>query len=142
MLYLWLKALHIIFVVAWMASLLIYPRYKIHQLGSRPGEPLFDTLRDASNKLRKIIMSPAIVLVWVFGLSMLATNPGLLSSGWMQLKFLLVLLLSGVHGYFVALGKRIDAGETGVSGTRMRVLNEVPFLIMIVVVILVVIKPF
>lgn len=125
-----------------MASLLIYPRYKIHQLSSTPGEPLFDTLRDASNRLRNIIMSPSIVLVWVFGLLMVATNPGLVSSGWMQLKFVLVLVLSGVHGYFVKLGKRIDTGETGLSGKRMRILNEVPFLLMIGVVILVVIKPF
>ena len=108
MFYLWLKAFHIVFVVAWMASMLVYPRYKIHQLGSVPGEPLFDTMADASNRLRRIIMSPSIVLVWLLGVGMLIANPALLSGGWIYLKIALVLVLSGVHGYFVTLGKRID----------------------------------
>ena len=142
MLYLWLKAFHIIFVVAWMASMLIYPRYKLHQLSSRPGEPLFDTLREASNKLRKIIMSPSIVLVWVFGLGMVASNPALLSSGWLQIKLVLVLVLSAVHGLFVSWGKRIDAGDGGASGNKLRIANEVPFLLLIGIVLLVVLKPF
>ena len=67
MAYLWIKALHVIFVIALMGGLLIYPRYKIHQLSSQPGEPLFETMKDASNKLRKIILNPSLVLVWVFG---------------------------------------------------------------------------
>lgn len=154
MLYLWVKAFHIIFVVAWMASMLIYPRYKIHQLSAKPGEPLFHTLHEASNTLRRVIMSPAIVLVWVFGIGMLVLNPALLSSHWMQVKLVLVLVMSGVHGGFVSLGKRIDSGAIYSSGTgsdpeqlqrlqkRLRLLNEVPFLLMIGIVILVVVRPF
>jgi len=109
MLYLWFKAFHIIFVVAWMGSMLIYPRYKIHQLSANPGEPLFDTLLEASNRLRRVIMSPSIVLVWVFGIGMLVLNPALLSGHWMQIKLVLVVAMSGVHGWFVTLGKRVDA---------------------------------
>ena len=143
MLYLWLKAFHIIFVIAWMGGLLIYPRYKIHQLSSKPGEALFDTLSDASNRLRRIIMTPAIVLVWFFGIAMVVSNPGLLSAGWLYAKILLVVALSGIHGYFVSLGKRIDTGEKDQpTGRKMRMLNEVPFLLMIVIVILVVVRPF
>ena len=131
------------FVVAWIASMLIYPRYKIHQLASVPGEPLFDTMAEASNRLRRIIMSPSIVLVWLLGVGMLITNPALLNGGWIYLKIALVLVLSGVHGYFVALGKRIDAGDVDQSvSRRLRLLNEVPFLLMIVIVILVVLRPF
>jgi len=142
MLYLWFKAFHIIFVVAWMASMLIYPRYKIHQLLSKPGEQLFDTLLEASNTLRRVIMSPAIVLVWVFGLGMLVLNPALLSAHWMQVKLVLVVFMSGVHGWFVMLGKRIDAGDSSVPPKRLRLLNEIPFLLLIGIVILVVVRPF
>lgn len=122
--------------------MLIYPRYKIHQLSSKPGEPLFDTLHEASNRLRRVIMSPSIVLVWVFGVGMVASNPALLSAGWLQAKLVLVLALSAVHGWFVTLGKRIDAGVGTTDARRMRLLNEVPFLLLIGIVILVVVRPF
>ncbi|MEM6535479.1 MAG: CopD family protein, partial [Pseudomonadota bacterium] len=82
MIYLWVKALHIIFVIALMGGLLIYPRYKIHQLKSTPGEPLFETMKDASNRLRTIILNPSLVLVWVLGLAMIGLNPALLEYGW------------------------------------------------------------
>tara|TARA_R110002020_G_scaffold83397_1_gene206795 strand:+ start:192529 stop:192957 length:429 start_codon:yes stop_codon:yes gene_type:complete len=142
MLYLFVKALHIIFVVSLMASLLIYPRYKIHQLSSTPGEPLFETMKKSSQQLRKIIMNPSLILVWVLGLTMLWMNPGLMSQGWLHVKLLLVLILSGLHGYFISLGKKVDRGGDGVSAKRLRMLNEVPFLLMIVIVILVAVKPF
>ena len=127
MLYLWVKAFHIIFVVSLMASLLVYPRYKIHQLSSQPGEPLYEAMKKASYQLRMIIMNPSLILVWVFGL---------------HVKLVLVLILSGLHGYFVRLGKKIDRGGDGVPAKPLRMLNEVPFLLMIVIVILVAVKPF
>lgn len=142
MLYLWVKAFHIIFVVSLMASLLVYPRYKIHQLSSQPGEPLYETMKKASYQLRMIIMNPSLILVWVFGLAMLWMNQGLLSEGWLHVKLVLVLILSGLHGYFVRLGKKIDRGGDGVPAKTLRMLNEVPFLLMIVIVILVAVKPF
>jgi putative membrane protein len=67
MLYNWVKAAHLIFVIATMASLMIYPRYKIHQLASQPGEPLFETMKSAANKLRLIVMNPSIILIWAGG---------------------------------------------------------------------------
>lgn len=141
MLYLWVKAFHLVFVIAWMAGLLILPRYKLHQLNSTPGEPLFETMKSASGKLRKIILTPGIILVWVLGITLLVLNPGLMSSGWLHAKLLLVLVLSGLHGYFVALGKKIDRGEA-VSAKRLKLLNELPFVLMIFIVILVIVKPF
>lgn len=141
-LYLWVQAFHIIFVIALMAGLLIYPRYKLHQLSSKPGEPLFETMKEASNRLRKIILNPALILVWVLGVSMLVMNPSLLSMGWMHVKLVLVLVLTGMHGYFISIGKKIDRGDVGPTPTRMKMLNEVPFLIMIGVVLLAVLKPF
>jgi putative membrane protein len=142
MLYLWVKALHIIFVVALMASLLIYPRYKIHQLSSRPGEPLYEAMKKSSYQLRMIIMNPSLILVWVFGLAMLWMNQGLLSQGWLHAKLVLVLILSGIHGYFIRLGKKVDRGGDGVSAKTLRMLNEVPFVLMIGIVILAAVKPF
>lgn len=141
-LYLWVQAFHIIFVIALMAGLLIYPRYKLHQLSSKPGEPLFETMKEASNRLRKIILNPALILVWVLGVSMLVMNPSLLSMGWMHVKLVLVLVLTGMHGYFISIGKKIDRGDVAPTPTRMKMLNEVPFLIMIGVVLLAVLKPF
>lgn len=141
-LYLWIKAIHIIFVIALMAGLLIYPRYKLHQLSSKPGDELFETMKEASNRLRKIILNPVLVLVWALGLIMLYLNQNLLSQGWMHTKLLLVLILSGLHGYFISIGKKIDRGDVAPTSKTLKMLNEVPFLIMIVVVILAVGKPF
>ena len=141
-LYLWVKAFHIIFVIALMAGLLIYPRYKLHQLSSKPGDELFETMKDASNRLRKIILNPALIIVWVLGITMLVLNQSLLTLGWMHAKLLLVLILSGLHGYFIAIGKKIDRGDVAPTPKTMKMLNEVPFLIMIGVVILAVVKPF
>ena len=142
MLYLWVKALHIIFVIALMGGLLIYPRYKLHQIKSKPGDELFETMKDASNRLRRIILNPALILVWVFGFLMLYLNPALLSMGWMHAKLFLVLALAGLHGYFISLGKKIDRGEASPDSKTLKMLNEVPFLIMIAVVILAVVEPF
>lgn len=140
--YLWIKALHIVFVIALMAGLLIYPRYKLHQLKSQPGEVLFETMKDASDRLRKIILNPALILVWVLGITMIVLNQSLLTQGWMHVKLVLVLILSGLHGYFISIGKRIDRGEAGPSPKIMKLLNEVPFLIMVGIVLLAVPKPF
>jgi len=141
-LYLWVQAFHIVFVIALMAGLLIYPRYKLHQLSSNPTEPLFETMKEASNRLRKVILNPALILVWVLGLTMLFMNPSLVSMGWMHVKLVSVLALTGMHGYFTSLGKKIDRGDAAVTPRRMKMLNEVPFLIMIGVVLLAVLKPF
>lgn len=141
-LYLWVKALHIIFVIALMAALLIYPRYKLHQIKSQPGEELFETMKESSDRLRRIILNPSILIVWVLGLTMIALNQSLLTMGWMHTKLLLVVILSGVHGYFISMGKKIDRGELAPTSKTLKMLNELPFIIMILVVLLAVLKPF
>ena len=90
MLYLSIKALHIIAVVAWMAGLLIFPRYKLHQMSATAGEPLFDTLLAASATLKRVILTPAMLAVWVLGLTLVALNPALASGIWFVVKLLLV----------------------------------------------------
>lgn len=141
MLYLWIKALHLIFVIAFMAGMLILPRYKLHQLTSKPGDQLFEAMKSASVKLRNIILTPSIILVWVFGITMMVMNPSLFQQGWFHVKLALVVILTGMHGYFVWLGKKIDRNEA-ISARRLKMLNELPFILMIVVVIMVIVRPF
>lgn len=140
--YLWLKAAHIIFVVAWIAGLLVYPRYKIHQMASKPGEPLFDTMSEAAARLRRIVMTPSMIAVWIFGLSLLAYNSTVFSSGWIWVKLVLVLFLSGMHGFYIKIGKAIDRGDAGIAVNKLKLANELPFIALIIIVILVVVKPF
>ena len=140
--YIWIKAFHIIFVIALMAGLLVFPRYKLHQIKSVPGEPLFETMKEASARLRRIILSPSLVIVWVLGLLMLYLNQGLFLTVWIYPKLALVLGLSALHGYLIGVGRKIDRGEKPVSERTLKLLNEVPFLIAIAVVILAVVKPF
>lgn len=140
--YIWIKAFHLIFVIALIAGLLIYPRYKMHQLTSKPGEPLFEAMKDAANKLRNIILTPAILMVWVLGLTMLYLNQSLITEGWIHVKLVLVLGLSGLHGYFISLGKKIDRGDENISIKHLKILNELPFIITIAVVILAIVRPF
>ncbi len=140
--YLWVKSAHLVFVIALMAGLLVYPRYKIHQLSSQPGEPLFETMKDASDRLRRIILNPSLMMVWIFGIWMLWLNPDLLSHGWMHVKLTLVAVISALHVYFISLGKKVDRVSGTVEARKLRMLNEVPFILMIGVVIMVIVRPF
>ncbi len=139
--YLIIKATHLVFVIALMAGLLMAPRLRIYQLSSKPGEALFETMRDAARRLRLIILNPSLVLVWLLGLAMIWLNPALLSAHWFLVKLVLVLIISGLHGWIIAIGKKVDAGGEGVSEKRLRMMNEVPFVLMIGVVFLAILKP-
>lgn len=141
MIYLITKALHLICVLSWVAGLVIYPRYKLHQLKSQPGEALFDVLQDASARLRRIILTPSIILVWIFGLALIWQNPDLLQSGWLHLKLMLLLVMSAMHGYFISLGKKVDSGIC-LDRKRLKLFNEAPFIIAIIIVFLAVLRPF
>ncbi len=142
MTYLVVKSAHLVFVIAWMAALLIYPRYKIHQLSGAAGGELALAMAEASTRLRKIIMTPSLILVWGLGLTMIALNPALLSQGWMHAKLGLLLAMTGLHGWFVAMGRKVDKGTPDLSAATLRLINEIPFLLMIVIVVLAVTKPF
>ena len=138
----WLKAAHIIFVVAWMASLLVYPRYKLHQLSSKPGDELFETMKNASAKLRRVIMTPSLIAVWVFGIGLVSMNGSVFMFKWMWVKLVLVLLVTALHGYYVKMGKAIDRGEASISAGKLKLANELPFIGLILIVIMVVVRPF
>jgi putative membrane protein len=140
--YLWVKAIHLIFVVAWIAGLLIYPRYKIHQLNSKPGSELFETMKESAQKLRKIILAPSIAIVWLLGLALLGMAPVFASSGWFWVKFALVIVISGIHGFLVKTGRRIDDGEAPITPKKLKLLSEVPFIAFAIIAIMVIVKPF
>ncbi|MCJ2182207.1 CopD family protein [Novosphingobium sp. 1949] len=139
--YLWLKAGHIIFVIFWMAGLFMLPRYFVYHQESEPGSAEEARWVDREAKLRKIILTPSIVMVWVFGVA-LASAMGFWSEPWLHAKLLFVLALSAYHGWLVSYAKKLAKGERAMSGKALRMLNEVPGLVAVVVVILVVVKPF
>lgn len=139
----WMRALHIIVVIAWMAGLLMLPRFYAYQTGSTPGGELDHKMIEASQKLLAIILNPAMTLAWVFGLLTLASSNWLqLSMPWMHAKLALVIGLSAYHGYLISEGKRLTKGERRRSEKFWRMMNEVPFIIAILVVVLAVVEPF
>lgn len=139
----WMRALHVIVVLALMAGLLMLPRFYAYQTGSEPGGELDRKMIEAAQKLKTIILTPALVLTWVFGLlTSAASNWIQFQMGWMHAKLALVIILSGLYGYYVAEGRRLARGERRRSEKFWRMMNEVPFLIAIAVVILAVVEPF
>ena len=139
--YLWLKAAHVIFVIFWMAGLFILPRYLVHhqEALARPAEAAAWAEREA--KLRKMILTPSIAAVWLFGL-LLAWSGDWWSFGWLHAKLLLVVALSGYHGWAVSYSKRLAKGEGRLAPRMLRIVNEVPALAVVFIVFLVVLKPF
>ena len=140
-LYPWLKAGHIIFVIFWMAGLFMLPRFFVYHQEAAPESPEDAAWIDREAKLRKIILTPSLIIVWVLGL-LLAVITGAFSQGWFHAKFLLVVLLSGYHGYLAAYARKLARGERKLTGRNLRLLNEVPGLAVALIVVLVVVKPF
>jgi len=141
MIYFWLKAAHIIFVIFWMAGLFMLPRYFIYHQECPADSPQNAVWIDRERKLLKIILTPSLVVVWIVGL-LLAWHTGAFSQGWFHAKFALVLLLSGFHGWLASYAKQLARGERRVTGRTLRMLNEIPGVAAAVIVILVVIRPF
>lgn len=140
-LYPWIKAAHIIFVIFWMAGLFLLPRYYIYHQEAAPGSDEERRWIDRERKLRNIIITPAMILVWLFGLA-LAYMLGAWTDGWLHVKLLLVLGLTAYHGYMVGYGKSLAAGARPKSGKALRIMNEIPGVAVALIVVLVVVKPF
>ena len=141
----WVKAAHVIFVVFWMAGLFMLPRYLVyHQEGrSDPAEAARWVEREG--KLRRIILTPAMIAVWALGL-LLAANLGLFSGvpglGWLHAKILVVFLLTGYHGWAVGYARKLASGKATLPDRTLRMVNEVPALATVLIVALVIVKPF
>ena len=141
MIYLWLKAGHIIFVIFWMAGLFMLPRLFVYHQECDPQSPENAQWIEREAKLIKIILMPSIGVVWVLGLA-LAFAVDAWGQGWLYAKIALVLGLSGYHGYLRGYARKLARGERTLSGKQLRLLNEVPGVAAALIVILVVIKPF
>lgn len=135
------KALHIVFVIFWMAGMFMLPRYLVYQHEAAVGSEEDARWAERTRRLRTIIITPAMLLAWLFGL-MLAANIGFAGNAWLWAKLAVVTLFSGLHGWLVVLSKRMAAGARPVSERALRILNEVPSLVAIVVVVLAVVRPF
>jgi protoporphyrinogen IX oxidase len=141
MLYLWLKAAHLIFVIFWMAGLFMLPRFFVYHQETAIGSDEDVKWVEREARLRKIILNPALIIVWVLGL-LLAYQIGAFSQGWFHAKLLFVLLLSGYHGWMIGYAKKLAKGVRTLSDKKLRLLNEVPGIATAVIVILVIVKPF
>jgi putative membrane protein len=140
-LYDWLKALHVIAVIAWMAGMLYLPRLYVYHAGATPGSELSETLKVMERRLLRAIINPAMAVAWVLGLWM-AWVGDLWGQPWFQVKLALVVALSTLHAFFARWRRHFAADANRHSAKFYRVINEVPTLIMIVVVIMVIVKPF
>lgn len=138
--YLPLKALHLLAVIAWMAGLLYLPRLFIYHLEFEVGSKPYETFCRMERRLLKIIMFPAILLTFTFGI-LLAFAIDSWSAPWFHVKFLLVLLLAAFHGYLGRLAKGFSRGKLPpLSKTSLIILNEIPFLLAILIVFIAVLK--
>jgi putative membrane protein len=139
--YEWIKALHVIAVIAWMAGMLYLPRLFVYHCESETGSKQSETFKVMERRLLKAIMNPAMIVTWLAGLT-LAWAGHWFSAGWLHGKLLLVLVLSGIHGFFSRCVRDFAADRNTRSQRFYRIINEVPTISMIGIVILVVVKPF
>lgn len=139
----WIRALHIIAVISWMAGMLYLPRLFVYHVDAIKNSDQSETFKVMERRLYKAIMNPAMIATWVFGLLMLYARWDLfMISGWMHAKLLFVFLLSGVHGMYKKHIRAFARDENQKSAKFFRMLNEVPTLLMVIIVILAVVEPF
>lgn len=139
--YPWVKAAHLVFVIFWMAGLFMLPRFLVYHQETLPGSPEEKIWANREERLIAIIMNPAMVAVWALGLALIV-NIGASGEWWFRLKFLMVVGLTVYQSWMVRYARALAAGQRTSSGRTLRLLNEVPGLATIVIVILVIVRPF
>ena len=140
--YPWLKAVHVIVIIAWMAGMLYLPRLFVYHAEVGPGTPQSETFKVMERRLLKAILNPAMILAWITGLWLSFASGYIYGAGWLHAKITLVLLLSGCHGFLAATTKRFAADGNRRSPGFFRVVNEIPTVLLVGIVILVIVKPF
>jgi protoporphyrinogen IX oxidase len=131
----------VIFMVFWLAGLFMLPRQCIYMLDHEPGSAGEAKWATRMGKLRKIILTPAMIIVWVLGLSM-AYSGDWFTSGWLHAKLALVLAMTGFHGWLVGQTKKMARGERPLTEGTLRMVGELPGLLLVLIVVLVYLKPF
>ena len=137
----WILAFHIIVVMTWMAGMLYLPRLFVYHTQTKPGSESSERFKVMERKLLRGIVNPSMVAVWILG-PLLAWLTGAYLDLWLQIKFVLVIILSGIHGFLVRCWRDFAADRNTRSERFYRVLNEIPAVLMVLIVILVVVKPF
>lgn len=140
-LYNWIKALHVIAVISWMAGMLYLPRLFVYHAEAGAGSPQAETFKVMERRLLRLIINPAMTASWVFGLWLAWKGFGF-AVGWLHAKLAAVLLLSALHDYLSRAQRLFEADRNTKPARHWRMLNEVPALLMVVIVILVIVKPF
>jgi protoporphyrinogen IX oxidase len=141
--YLWLKAFHIIAVIAWMAGMFYLPRLFVYHAMAKPGSEQSETFKVMERRLLKAIINPAMIATWLFGI-LLVLTPGVLdwSAGWWHVKLLAVILLSGFHGAASRLRRDFLEDRNTRPQRFYRMANEVPTLLVVIIVVMVIVRPF
>jgi protoporphyrinogen IX oxidase len=138
---LWVKALHIISVIAWMAGMLYLPRLFVYHTEATRGSEASETFKVMERRLLKAIVNPSMILVFLTGFTLVYLT-GDWQDGWWQAKFILVLGLAGLHGYFARCVRSFAEDRNERPARFYRFLNEAPTILMIFIVVLAVVKPF
>jgi putative membrane protein len=139
--YVWLKALHVISVIAWMAGMLYLPRLFVYHADAKPGSQLSETLKIMERRLLRRIVNPAMIATFVFGLWMLVMNPYLFHEPYMHIKLAAVIIMTGLHIFFARCRRAFNEDRNTHSALFYRVLNEVPAALIIVIVIMIIVRP-
>ena len=139
--YAWLKAGHIIFVIFWIAGLFMLPRFYVYHQEAPEGSDEEKRWLERERRLRHIIITPSMILVWLLGLGLAYVTSAWLQ-GWFIAKFAIVFALSGYHGWLVGYGKRLAAGGKRLDGRTLRLVNEIPGIAVVLIVVLVIVRPF
>lgn len=134
-----LKILHLFSLTAWMAGMFYLPRLYVYHAGLAPGSEASETFKVMERKLIKLIMTPAMIATWIFGIGLIH-SVGL--AGWLYVKIVLVLAMSAIHGFLAKLRKDFEADRNTRTDRYYRVLNEIPTVLFVLILILVVAKPF
>ena len=137
----WVKALHVVAIISWMAGMLYLPRLFVYHSDAEKGSQQSETFKVMEHRLLRVIINPAMVVSWIAGL-WLAWQAGVWKQGWFHGKLLLVLLLSGVHGYLSAEVRAFAEDRNAKPARHWRIVNEIPTVLMIGIVVLVIVKPF
>ena len=139
--YEWIKAFHVLAVISWMAGMLYLPRLFVYHAEVGPSTPQSETFKVMEQRLLRVIINPAMTITWVLGLWLAWKGFGF-SGGWLHLKLLLVIAMSGLHGYFSKAVRLFAEDRNEKSTKHWRIMNEAPTVLLIVIVVLVVVKPF
>ena len=139
--YLWVKAAHVTFVIFWLAGLFLLPRFYVYHHETAVGSPEDRAWIERESRVRSIILTPAIIVVWILGL-MLAFNIDAWHQGWFMAKFAVVILLTAYQGWLGVYGKKLARGERPLSNKAVRLINEIPGIAAALIVVLVIVRPF